>query len=276
MIDLSDVCGLPILFDPETYDLRSAKTGWELPEPGIRRLDEMRPVLMDPDCEGPEIVYWMYRDVCLPEHSHLRREYGLRYDISVFRGDMFGREYFKTAGHYHPYIHWKYPISWPEVYEVLYGEAIYVLQYVDDIYKDPYYIEVKDFIIVHAKPGRQVVMPPNYGHVTINPNPGRPLVMANWVCDWFKSYYKSVEEARGYCYYCVQDETGAPKWVPNPTYKQPLPAIREAEAVDVDALGLVGGQPMYRRCTEKPELFEWVCRPQEHLEKIWAQLHIKQ
>jgi glucose-6-phosphate isomerase len=274
MVDLSDLCGLPLLFDPETYDLRSAKAGWDLAEPGLRTLDDMRPVLMDPGCEGPDVVYWMYRDLHLPEHAHMRREFGLRYDISVFRGDLFGPEYFKTAGHYHPYIHWQRPISWPEVYEVLYGEAIYVLQEVDDIYLDPYYIKVEDFVIVHAKPGRQVVMPPDYGHVTINPVPGGPLVMANWVCDWFKSYYKSVEEARGYGWYRIVGDDGEPCWVPNGTYKQPLPAVREAKAVDAPALGLTEGRPMYREAVADPARFEWVCRPMDYLKPIWESLEL--
>lgn len=277
MIDLSDVCGLPITFDPETYELSSSSDSFKLPKPGLRTMDEIRPVLMTPNCEGPDVLYWMYRDVHLPEHTHLRREHALRYDISVFRGDMFGNEYFKTSGHYHPYmhphLHRRHHLSWPEVYEVLYGEAIYVLQEADDIYIDPYYIKVEDFITVHAKPGRQVVMPPNYGHVTINPCPGKPMIMANWVCDSFRSYYDSVAQAHGFCYYQMQGDDGEPKWVPNPTYKQPLAAHRRAEAQDVAEIGLVEGQPMYVTCVGAPEKFEWVTKPDAYLSDIWASLN---
>ncbi len=278
MKNLQDVCGLPIEFDPETFDLRSTKAGWSLPVPALKHLDELRPVLRDPACEGPDIVYWMYRDISLPRAAGLKKATGLRYDISVFRGEMLGTEFFKTAGHYHPYIpslNWKYDLSWPEVYEVLYGEAIYLLQKVDDIYRDRFYGNVEDFIIVHAKPGQKVVMPPNYGHVTVNPNPGKPLVMANWVCDWFKSYYDPVEAARGFGWYRVA--TGAGKkatWVPNTNYKQPLPAVREAKTLTCEALGLCEGEPMYPVAASKPKKFDWVCNPQHYLEALWASLEL--
>jgi glucose-6-phosphate isomerase len=281
MKSLEEFSGLPIEFDPETFELRSTKRDWSLPEPALKMLDELRPVLRDPDCKGPDIVYWMYRDISLAKHAGLKDETGLRYDISVFRGDMLGTEFFKTAGHYHPYISdldWKYNLSWPEVYEVLYGECIYVLQKVDDIYSDRFYGKVDDFIIVHAKPGQKVVMPPNYGHVTINARPGKPLVMSNWVCNWFKSYYDPVAAARGFGWWLVTEGKGKNKksgWMPNPNYKQPLPDIREAKTLTCEALGLCEGAPMYPIAAAKPEKFEWVCKPQNYLEAMWASLELR-
>lgn len=274
MTDLEPICGLPIAFDPETFALKSTRDGWGLPQPGVRTAAEMRPILLDPEAEIAEPVYWMYRDICLPGHEHMRRKYGLRYDISVFRGESMGREVYKTAGHYHPHIQWRYPISYPEVYEVLYGEAVYLLQKVDDIYRDPYYVKVEDFIVVHARAGQKVVMPPNYGHVTLNPNPDSPMVMSNWVSDWFRSTYEAVVQARGFAYYCV-NERGGRSWIPNTTYRQPLPAIRQARTCDAPDIGLVAGQPMYPVAIEDPAKFEYVCRPQEYLAEIWGSLELQ-
>jgi glucose-6-phosphate isomerase len=273
MTDLEPLCGLPIAFDAKTFTLVSKREDWKLPEPGLRTSDEMRPVLLDPDADLPDPVYWMYRDICLPGHEHMRRELGLRYDISVFRANPMGREVFKTIGHYHPYIRWRYPISYPEVYEVLYGEAVYLLQKVDDIYRDPYYIKVEDFIVVHAKPGQKVIMPPNYGHVTLNPSPDLPLVMSNWVSDWFKSVYEAIIEARGFAYYCLA-EGGAHQWVANRTYRQPLPSIREARTCDSPEIGLIQGKPMYPLAIQSPEKFEYLCRPQGYLAQIWQSLDL--
>ncbi len=275
MIDLSDRCGLPIYFDPETLRLEAGSDEVVLPEPGVRKIDELRPVLMEPDCQGPEIVYFMYRDIHLRGQEHMRAERGLRYDISTFTGQMLGREYFKTYGHYHPYIQWRYPLSWPEVYEILYGRAIFLVQKVDDIYRDPFYIKVEDIIAIPAQEGDKVIMPPNYGHVTINPDPTRPLVMANWVCDWFSSYYESVKEARGFAYYYVQGDGGEPQWVPNRTYRQPLPELRHAKPLPAPEIGLEAGKPMYTAAIENPDKFEWVCRPQEWLAEIWSALEIE-
>lgn len=273
MVDLEPVCGLPVALDPDTFVLTSTRDGWELPAPGLRSADDMRPVLLDPDADLQDPLYWMYRDVFLPGHEHMRRELGLRYDISVFRGEPMGREVFKTAGHYHPYIQWRYPLSYPEVYEVLYGEAIYLLQEVDDIYRDPYYVKVEDFILVHAQAGQKVIMPPNYGHVTLNPNPDCAMVMSNWVCDWFKSTYDAVVQARGFAYYCLAGD-GEDRWVANATYRQPLPQIRRARTCDATAIGLVQYEPMYPAAIEAPEKFEYVCRPQEYLAEIWGSLDL--
>jgi glucose-6-phosphate isomerase len=281
MVDLKDVSGLPLEFDPDTYALRSTSSEWSLPEPGLRKLDDMRVVLRDPCCKGPDVVYWMYRDLALPEHAGLKDATGLRYDISVFRGEPMGSEVFKTSGHYHPYIDdagKPYNLSWPEVYEVLYGEAIYLLQKVDNIYSDCFYGKVEDFIVVRAKPGQKVVMPPNYGHVTLNPNPGKPLVMCNWVCNWFKSYYESVEQAKGFGWWRVLKGKGKSKkaaWVPNPSYRQPLAPVRKARTLSCEPLGLCEGKPMYPIAAADPARFEWVCKPQYHLEEIWASLDLR-
>jgi glucose-6-phosphate isomerase len=247
-----------------------------LPTPDVCTREQIRPLLREPSAADqlPEVLYWMYRDVHQPRHAHLRRQYGLRYDISVFRGCLMGSELFKTRGHYHPYLHWRYPISYPEVYEVLYGEAFYLLQKVDDIYRDPFYVRVEDVILVHARPGQKVVVPPNYGHVSINAKPQQPLVMSNWVCDYFASYFDSVRQAHGFAYYCLAGEGGQPRWVANPTYRQPLPPIRRASPCEAPAIGLGADTPIYCSAVEAPEKFAWLCYPQQYLAEIWAALEL--
>ncbi len=272
MVDLSDVSGLPLQFDEENLLLVSTSPDLHLPEPGLRRLDDLRPVLLDPDCSGPDPVYRMYRDVHLHDHSHILRQYSLRYDISVFWGTKLGREFFKTYGHYHPPVHYTPAFSYPEVYEVLYGEALFLLQRVDDIYKDPFYVEVKDVIVIRVKAGEKVIMPPNYGHVTINLGPG-PMVDANWVCSDFSSYYDSVRQARGFAYYLVE-ENGQPTWIPNKTYRQPLPALREAETLEAPDLGVRFDTPLYVSGSTSPETLTWLCSPADHLEAIWASIKL--
>ena len=274
-VDISEQSGLPLEVNLETLELRAKSSEVVLPEPGLRTPEQMKPVLRDPEVVGelPSPLYLMYRDVHLEGYGHIREKYGLRYDISVFRGCMFGEEYFKTSGHYHPYMRLTYPITWPELYEVLYGECIYLLQKVDDAYRDPYYVQVEDVIEMPCKPGDKAVMPPNYGHVTIGTHADAVFVMSNWVCDHFKSHYESVEQCRGFAYYRVRKD-GEPAWEKNLTYKQPIPPLREARPADVPEAGLVAGEPMYRKCIENPETFEWVVRPDLHLEKVWAAVEL--
>ena len=48
----------------------------------------------------------------------------------------------------------------------------------------------------NKKEGDKVVVPPNYGHITINPF-DKTLVMSNWVCSDFPSIYEPIKRLGG-------------------------------------------------------------------------------
>jgi glucose-6-phosphate isomerase len=270
MKDLSALTGMTVKFDPESFQIAF---GTEVRDPfyATRSADQMRRVLLDTDCELPEIIYWMFRDLGMKALPDFKQTAQLRYDISVFRGCPFGREFMKTSGHYHPYQ----PdggIAWPEVYEVLEGKALYVLQKVDDSNLGPADVTVEDVIIVEGVAGDKVIMPPDYGHVTINTLPGA-LVMDNWVSSAFASVYGKVEEAKGFAYYYLHGD-GNPRWVKNPLYTKPLPPLRKAIVREVPALGLVKSTPMFAACAADPGKFQWLNDPESYLEEIWEGLEI--
>lgn len=270
MIDFSQLAGLPIRFDPETC---AVSFGTEVRSPlyGTRELEALRPVLLEADCEGPEIIYWMYRNLGLRGDEHLLAKHRLRYDISVFVPCMLGREPMKTSGHYHPPVYRGGP-AYPEIYEVLYGEALYLLQKVSDDQAPPDQVVVEDIIAMRVQAGQKAMMPPGYGHVTIN-TLNQPLVMSNWVCDDFSSYYQSVEQCRGFAYYLVA-EGGELQWTKNPAYGGEVPGLRFAEPQPIEALGLEWGVPMYQVCRDNPQFFAFLTRPQDFAEQIWEGLQL--
>lgn len=270
MKNLSELAGLSLKFDPQALHFAF---GSEVRDPlyGTRSAEQIRKVLLDPDCELPEIIYWMLRDLGLKDKPDFKQAAGLRYDISVFRGSRFGREFMKTSGHYHPLLPGT-PVSWPEVYEILDGQALYVLQKVDDMDLGPDEVTVEDVIIVEGLPGDKVIMPPNYGHVTINSLPD-PLVMSNWVSSHFSSVYGKVEEARGFAYYYLHGD-GSPRWVKNPQYSKPLPPLRRAVVREVPELGLTRQTPLYLSAVSDPDKFLWLNDPAAFEELIWKGLEI--
>jgi glucose-6-phosphate isomerase len=138
-----------------------------LPEPSVRTLGDMRCVLANPDRSGNIPLYSMYRDLALTagDHAYLR-EQNIRFDITVIPPGTVGGEYVKTKGHYHPLS--PSGIGYPELYQVLAGEALYLLQRSD----------LGDIVAVTAKAGEFVLIPPGYGHVTVNAGK-EELVMAN-------------------------------------------------------------------------------------------------
>jgi glucose-6-phosphate isomerase, archaeal len=267
--DLTEVSGLPYLFDDSTHH---SIFGPEARDPlyGVRTDDEIRKVLLDDDALLPKIVYWMMRDTGLKDGPHRKQTHDLRYDISVFIAAMFGREYLKTSGHYHPAASDGGP-AYPEVYGVLSGKAIYLLQKVQDIEAEMEDIVVEDCLIVEGNPGEKVVMPPDYGHVTINPLP-EPLVMANWVSNRFQSQYGAVEQGRGFAYYRIEGEGGA-RWVKNPRYRD-VPPLRIARVRQVPELGLRTDLPLFTSGQDEPEAMDWLNTPAEYMDEIWSGLEI--
>ena len=173
-------------------------------KPDVRHLDEMREVLYDRKWakKAPNLeLYHMYRG--------LKKKDGLRYDITIIPPQMLGKEFVKTKGHEHLG-------NFGEIYIVLEGEAIYLMQKRE---KD----SVKDIYVVEAKKGDVVLIPPLYGHVTINPS-RKTLKMANWVAENCKSSYRIFEKKQGACYFAVAQKLKV-KWIKNKNYKK-IPKLR--------------------------------------------------
>ena len=161
-----------------------------LPEPSVRDAGELAGVLADPQCPCTGPVYYMYRDVArTPADREWLHGQKIRFDITVIPPRDLCGEWMKTKGHYHP----ESPsgTGYPEIYEVLEGEAHYLLQSSD----------LRDVILMAAEPGDLVIIPPGYGHVTINPSPEETLSMANIVSTAFGSEYGQYEARHGAAYY---------------------------------------------------------------------------
>lgn len=168
--------------------------------PNTRKLSDMKAVLLDQDwAKNAEdaVLYYMYRG--------LEEKDGLRYDITVIPAKNLGSEFVKTKGHNHSG-------NYGELYMVLEGEAIYLVQKGDEN-------KIVDVYAVKTKRGEAVAVPAGYGHVTINPK-NVELKMANWVSKNCKNDFSLFEKAQGACYYYT--ETG---WVKNENYKE-VPPLR--------------------------------------------------
>ncbi|MBT9177239.1 MAG: Alpha-xylosidase BoGH31A [Firmicutes bacterium] len=224
--------------------------------PARRSLDEARYAFLDQGAGGLADLYYMYRDVAREEDRGVLLDYGLRFDITVIMPGLIGTEYIKTVGHYHP-VKVGTDYTYPEVYEVLAGEATYLLQRPGE---NPG--TVADAIIVVARPGQKVVIPPGYGHITING--GRePLVMANWVAAEFSSVYGEIKELRGGAYYLVE-EGGTPRWIVNPRYAE-VPELKFASPQEYPQFGLYNEVPMYTLINGTPERLRFLTHPEEFL-----------
>jgi glucose-6-phosphate isomerase len=191
---------------------------WEgdLPAPDIRTIDDMRSVLRDQDCNKTGPLYFMYRDLALSTADRRwMSEHKLMYDITVIRPVNLCGEKAKTKGHYHPQN--ASGTGFPEIYEVIEGQAHYLLQRSD----------LTDAALICAVRGELVIVPPGYGHVTINSG-STDLVMANFVSSAFTSEYGEYESKRGAAYY----ELSNGEIIQNPGYDH-VPGLRKRVAGQV-------------------------------------------
>jgi len=223
---------------------------WDGPktEPQARTIDEMREVLADPGCTFDRPLYFMYRELAQNESDRewLRQQH-VRYDITVIPAGTLCGEYIKTKGHYHP----RSPagMRYPEIYEVLSGTGHYLLQTET----------ADDVVMIEATVGDKILIPPGYGHVTINPA-REELVMANLVSSEFASNYGPYVELQGAAYY--EMEGGA--LVKNPRYPD-TPPVRYCNPVEVPEIGIERGVGLYD-LIGRPRSVAFLNHPEQFME----------
>jgi glucose-6-phosphate isomerase len=257
--------------------------------PDIRRLFDMKEVIFDQEWlkgqrENLEL-YYMYRDLGVTEEEKREiHDNNLRYDITIIPPLALGQEFNKTAGHYHSKA--ENDLSFPEIYEVLEGEAYYLIQ--SEIKNDC----VKDAYFVHAAKGDKVIIPPNYGHFTINAGK-KNLVMANWISLSCVSDYRQVKQKRGACYYaiakndeseigCIPNEfisggiteknmttTKKINWLQNKNYGK-IPELRKLDPTNFSELGLDRNKEVYCLVDDLGKL-DFLVQPEKYGE-LWKKI----
>lgn len=143
-------------------------------------------------------LYYMYRGV--------EKKDGLKHSITVIPAIMLGEEFNKTQGHEH------LPENYGEVYIVLEGEAIFLMQKRNGD-------EIEDVYAIKAKKGDVAIIPPFYGHFTINPS-NKELKTGDWTSENRKNNYQPVLEKQGACYFYTKNG-----WIKNKNYKK-IPELR--------------------------------------------------
>jgi glucose-6-phosphate isomerase, archaeal len=220
----------------------------------MRRLDEIRPSLRDPQCDGPDPVYGIAMDVCRKEHQKDLRKRMLLLGAVVFAGGRLGEEPVRSQGHIHrkaPHSGW----SPPELFEIWEGSAIIYAQETTDDYPG------RCFAIC-AGVGDQVVVPPGWAHCVINADPSRRMAFGAWCDREYGFDYRGVRAHSGLAWFPLLPQKGnsAPmNWVRNPTY---LPSELTVKTPgSYAALGLDRSLSIYHQFLRDPESIQWVSEP---------------
>ncbi|MFH1655411.1 MAG: glucose-6-phosphate isomerase family protein [Candidatus Omnitrophota bacterium] len=248
MIDLSTMSGLPIKKDDQFHLV--FQDGLPKVEAAVRTIEQMKDVLLDKSLKEPKELYYMYRDVAFDKDRDAEKKNQLRYDITIIKPDMLGKELMKTAGHYHPG-------NYPELYEVISGEAWCIQQKPS---KDDYK-KIEDVIWVKAKTGDKIICLPGYGHILINPSKTESLITSNWVGTKFSSDYSLYKEGQGAAYLFIE-ETGKLKIEKNKFFTEVVAIRKVVPGAKIERFGLESGKPIYP-LINSPERLRFLNYPEE-------------
>ena len=221
--------------------------------PDHRRLSELEAIVFDYEwyLEASKnlVLYGMYRNLFKLQHQ--KSFQSIRFDITVIPPLLLGHELVKTAGHYHSIAETGLP--YPEIYQVAHGTAHYLLQK-----PKPETTQLEDVVLINAVAGDVVVIPPGYGHITINPGDD-PLVMANLVARSTVSDYKPIKQLHGGAYFETKDY----QFLKNEHYEY-VPELRRVKPPNT-FISLKKGIPIYTSYIQDPSALNCLETPKKQI-----------
>lgn len=233
--------------------------------PSVRFVQDMKEVILDQewaDKNKIQPLYYMYRDLAKNKEDEKKiNKVNLRYDIVDTTSVLLGKEYNKTAGHYHS-KKYSTDFTYSEIYELMNGEAYYLMQRIDGN-------KIIDIYAVRANSGDKIFVPSNYGHFTIFLS--NYVRMSNWTPNDSISDYEPVKKKRGAGYYALIDKNAADgvRWVKNENYSE-VPPLRFLKPTNFKDLGLVKNVNMYGLANNLKKL-DYLNNPQNYPE-LWKKV----
>jgi len=219
--NLHNVCGLPIYFDPDKCDLTFGK-GLNSTSYCVRKMRDLDAVWAN-QVEGDDQVIYRYTGgLHLKDDASIWTDANVIYGIVMFEPGVFGGEYVKSSGQYHPPTGPTNQAT-PEIYTVLSGVGHFLLQKAS-----PPYDKIEDVVMVEVAQGETFVVPPDYGHLQINPSP-KPLVFSYAVMDNMKGVYEPFKTRQGAAFYEMADPQNRFKRNTNYDKDVELRVVRAAE-----------------------------------------------
>jgi len=233
--------GLGFVYGPGTFG----------PEVENRTLDSIRGSLMNPKCEGPDIVYAIAMDVGKEEHREILERLHLLYGAVAYAKGSLGDEPVRSQGHIHALSSFSAQ-STPEVYEIWSGKAIiYMQEYAED--------NPGRCFAVTAGPGDVVIVPPYWAHATISASTEKdePMTFGAWCVRDYGFDYKGVRAHGGIAWFPLMKDKIT--WKANPAYLPSELIIKTPS--DHPELGIVKGEPIYKTFEKNPGTFAYVVDP---------------
>ena len=216
-----------------------------------RTLDAIRKNLMDPNCDGPEIVYSIAMDVGCNQDKEMMIDRNLLYGAVTYEKGKLGQEPVRSQGHIHA-VSKSCNSSTCEVYEIWSGEA-YI--YMQETAKD----NPGRCFAVLAKPGDVVIVPPAWAHATIVADIHESLSFGAWCVRDFGFDYTDVRAHKGLAYFPIVKEDDSIEFVKNNNYGDSNLIIKTPR--EYKEFNIEKGIPIYTQFKKDPDKFLFVSNP---------------
>jgi glucose-6-phosphate isomerase len=215
-------------------------------ETKTRTRGELAPVAREPDSCKPAdaIQYWMYNDVYTRDDKAICDVSPVQYELTLLAARPLGSERNKTFGHIHN-IGYRAQATFPEVFEVIYGTAYFLLYQLAPKKKHP---SQCGYVVAHA--GEQLIMPSNMFHLTLNAG-DTPLLFADLISKRAYGIYDEVRATRGAPYFFTSEA----KWIRNPSF------VRAIRLKRFTQLKRHAKEPLYTEFVRTPQSFRWLDEP---------------
>lgn len=248
MKTLAEWAGIPIAWN-KAQDEILFDSALTVKETKSRLRGQLRSVLPDDEsCQPADAIqYWMYNGISLKEHEQAFKELNIQYELTLLYPGRLGLQRSKTLGHIHTFPPSR-KLNYPEVCEVLWGEAIFVFQTLNLENRS-----APNCYAVHAKQGDKVVFPPNWHHFTVNAGDDM-LLFSDFISLDTTGNYQGLSAMGGGAY--LYGDT----WTQNPNYAHVAP-LQIQTAPEYPELALTRHIPLYELIWRKPEALRWLDAP---------------
>ena len=249
ILNLTDKCGLPILVNARNGEFELGdglnKTSFR-----TRMINDLGAVWANPVMENDKLAYRYTAGLWFQEDEKMWRELNIVYGIVFFMPHSHGGEYIKSSGQYHP-IMAPNTSATPEIYTVLHGTGHFMLQKAS-----PPYNKITDAVLVKVNEGESFVVPPDYGHLQINPK-NEPLIFSYVVMDGMSGVYDPYKERQGAMYYEMDTEDESKRYVYNQNYPDRVP-LRIINAGDICQLPFLNENVNYHNVKKNIDKLEFL------------------
>lgn len=265
--------GLPIFQNSDSLKL-AIEAPYTVNGFGEKSLAQMTKLFEDSSKSNPQMnIYDVYRQIIKEKDKSLFEKYQFQYDITVVHSGQIGFECKKTSGHYHGWEKNKNH-SYPEVYEVISGTALFELQKSKNFdVSDPENIKIDDIILVKVSAGQSIIVPPDYGHCSINIGNG-DLIFSNLAYQPCEIFYDNVQYHHGLGVYVGKNDNNL-IFHKNPHY-QVLPKARLATPLENKQLGIAFGCPVYQEFLSNPNHFDFLGHPDNYITQIMKMFEVEE